>query len=413
MKEYEILNGGYQAQYTKFSRGSGCYLYDENNVEYIDMVMGAGSLILGHANEQVVNAIQEQSQHGSIFLQNNDKVQQLSQSIAEKIPEHLTKYIYCNSGSEATQRAVRIARAATNKSVIASFQGGWHGMNEWTLLDDGGRFGATNQSLPTRGIPDGALKETLSLPYNSENTFTLLRKHADVIAAVIIEPLQGSNPQPEIKYYLQKLEETCTDLNIILIFDEIITGFRINSGGGANYFSIKPDIATYGKILGGGLPIGMVAISDDIHHKTFLDPNKSMLTGGTFSANPLSAAAGNAAIIQLDEHSYKKLDGLGALFRQLANEKFVHFNIPFKADGLGSISRIYFTDQPFKNREERDQLEIKNSLQSQFKTKLWEKKIIWPTNGIICNALCQTNELIQHVVEQVVDTAINIIELPR
>jgi len=404
MKQYEILNAGYQEENSRFSHGAGCNLYDENGIEYIDMAMGAGSLILGHTPQKTLEALHKQSRQGTIFLQNNSVIQQLSQTVSERIPKHLTKHVYCNSGSEATQRAVRIARAATNKSVIASFQGGWHGMNEWTLSENSDRF-VDNKSLSSIGIPNSALKETLLLPYNNEDTWKALQQHANVIAAVIIEPVQGSNPQKNIQPFLKKLEKMCKTLNIILIFDEMITGFRLHLGGGACYFDIKPDIATYGKILGGGLPIGMVAISNDIYEKTFLDPNKRMLTGGTFSANPLSAATGNATLDKLNKQSYQELNRLGALFRELANEQLNYYKIPFKAEGIGSISRIYFTNQPIKNRKERDQLEINNGLQAKFRQHLWRNKVIWPNNGIICNALCQTDELIEHVITRVINAA--------
>jgi glutamate-1-semialdehyde 2,1-aminomutase len=408
MNSFEILNHGYQSNHLEFSYGSGSHLYDESETAYIDMALGSGSLILGHAPSAIVNTINKQSQLGTLFLQNNNSTQQLSQRVCDKIPKHLTKHIYCNSGSEATQRAVRIARAATNKTVIASFQGGWHGMNEWTLHDDGGRFGINSSSLPSLGIPTSVMNETLSLPYNNEECWSILERHADVIAAVIIEPLQGSNPQPDIKSFLKKLEQVCNQLNIILIFDEIITGFRLHPGGGASYFDIKPDIATYGKILGGGLPIGLVTISEAIHSKTFLDTNKTMLTGGTFSANPLSTATGTEVLSHLNAASYETLNSLGTLFRQLTNEKFEHYNIPFRARGLGSISRIYFTDKPVRNRAERDLFEIDAKLQIKFRQLLWQSRVIWPANGIICQALCQSNQLIEEITNHIIDAAKNL-----
>lgn len=404
MNQYNILNPGYGLEDTQFIKGKGSYLYSKNGDKYIDMSMGAGALILGHAPEKIITAVEKQLNKGTLFLQNNTIVQKLSEQISKRIPEYLKHHIYCNTGSEATQRAVRLARAASGKMHIASFQGGWHGMNEWTLLDDGGRFG-DRIVKPYSGIPEVALDYSILLPYNDDSIWLKLEENANKLAAIIIEPIQGSNPQPQIYNYLEKLITVCNKLNIMVIFDEVITGFRFGKGGVAKAFKLTPDIVTYGKVLGGGLPIGLVAFNHQVHQKTFNNPDNKILTGGTFSANPLSAASALATLNELNESLYTDIDKLAKYFRKKLNELFKSNHIPFKADGIYSISRVYFTDHTIKNRQERDEYELPSHLQLKFRELLWEKNIIWPNNGIVCFSITHNIRLIDTVITEIITAA--------
>jgi glutamate-1-semialdehyde 2,1-aminomutase len=405
-KAFNILNGGYSSDNPIFLKGQRNKLQAEDGEWYIDMAMGAGSLIFGHGEKDIVDAISSQAQHSSILLQNNTIIQDFSQKIATFVPSYLNKFVFCNTGSEATQRAVRLARAATGKTHIASFQGGWHGMNEWTLLDDGGRFGET-KIKSYAGIPQVALNHSVLLPYNCDLVWQLLEENAGKLAAIIIEPIQGSNPQSNIRLYLEKLIAYCKSLEILVIFDEVITGFRLAQGGASEDFRLKADIVTYGKILGGGLPIGMVACSERVFQKTFAVPSKSILTGGTFSANPLTAAAGLATLKKLNDDLYLKLNALGEHFRQELNNGFKLHGIPFKADGYKSINRVYFTDQSIRNRAERDKLELPAEKQNQFRKSLYEQKVIWPTNGVICLSSSLDIVTLDEVIEKVIIAAKN------
>jgi glutamate-1-semialdehyde 2,1-aminomutase len=283
-------------------------------------------------------------------------------------------------------------------------------MNEWTLLDDGGRFGES-KIKSYAGIPQVALDHALLLPYNCDSIWDLLSKQADKLAAIIIEPIQGSNPQNNISQYLEKLVSHCNNLGILVIFDEVITGFRLSPGGACQNFDLKPDIVTYGKVLGGGLPIGMVACSDFVYQQTFANPAKSILTGGTFSANPLSAAAGLATLNKLTEHVYFKLESLGEYFRKTLNQLFELQRIPFKAGGYKSINRIYFTDLPLKNRAERDKYEISADKQRQFRELLYKEQVIWPTNGVICLPSSLDLATLDEVIDKVLAAAQEIIAL--
>lgn len=401
---YRIINPGYDTQAKQFTRAHGNFLFDQNETAYIDMVMGAGSLILGHSPKAVVEKVQEQSEKSSLLLQNNPNVQALSKKVAQLIPAELNNHIYCNTGSEATQRAVRLARAATGKTHIASFQGGWHGMNEWTLLDDGGRFGAST-IRSDNGIPKVALEYSLLLPYNDNAVWEIIDKNAARLAAIIIEPLQGSNPQPKIYPFLSSLTEYCQKLGILVIYDEIITGFRVAPGGAASLMNLKPDIATYGKILGGGLPLGLVALSEDVYNQSFADKDKQILTGGTFSANPMSATAGLATLEQLNSQVYTRIQQLTEFFLSNLNQAFKDNKINFFADGSGSINRIYFTTHNIKNRQQRDSFEISAEKQTKFRSLLMQQNILWPTNGIICMPASQNETLLSEVIDKIIYAA--------
>ncbi|MCF2948111.1 aminotransferase class III-fold pyridoxal phosphate-dependent enzyme [Paraglaciecola aquimarina] len=401
---FKILNGGYNQSNQQFVKGVKNTLTSLDGENYIDMTMGAGSLIFGHADEDIVKAIEQQAKCSPIYLQNNPVIQALGQKVSEFLPDNLSNYIFCNTGSEATQRAIRLARAATGKMHIASFQGGWHGMNEWTLLDDGGRFGET-KIRSYAGIPDSALEYSLLLPYNDESIWPTLKENADKLAAIIIEPIQGSNPQPAIKDYLTKLVKHCRSLGILVIFDEIITGFRVAKGGASQAFNLEADIVTYGKVLGGGLPMGLVACNQFVYDNTFAEPTKSILTGGTFSANPLSAAAGLATLNKLTDEVYARISDLSDYFRNSLNQTFQKLDIPFMANGYQSISRIYFTNKPIQNRKQRDALECPAHVQSKFREELWKAGIIWPTNGIVCMPATQTKSTLDTVITHVMNCA--------
>lgn len=404
---YWIRNSGYSPKDKIFVKSEGHYIFDQEGRPFLDLAMGAGSLIFGHSPQFIQQALSQQASCGTIFLQNNLNIQNLSEVISQRIPAQLSNHIYCNSGSEATQRALRLARAATGKMKIASFHGGWHGMNEWTLLDNGGRFDTSVK--PYEGIPPEILKYSVLLPYNSKDTFTELEKNSSDLAAIIIEPLQGSNPQPQIASFLRELVGYCNKKNILVIFDEIITGFRLHSGGAAQLFGIVPDIATYGKVLGGGLPVGLVTFNESVCAKTFDIPDKRILTGGTFSANPFVALAGLATLKKLSSDVYLDLNFIGEYFRERMNSAFVKNSLPLYADGVGSISRIYFTPTKINNREERDKLEMSPDVQRQFRLSLEKKNILWPTNGILCHSTCFTKEIANTVVDEVAATLLQVL----
>ncbi|MFB0584301.1 aminotransferase class III-fold pyridoxal phosphate-dependent enzyme [Aeromonas salmonicida] len=401
MTLYTIHHPGYVENTTKYIAAKGAYLINENGQSILDAGLAAGSQILGHSHSEIVSALCEQAEQGIIFLNNNDKIQNLAEQLAEILPPSLNNFVFCNSGSEATQRALRYARAATGKDKIASFHGGWHGMNEWTLRDDGGRFCMNDHRLPN-GIPDSVLQHSILLPYNDNMAFDIIEKNKNELAAICIEPIQGSNPRDDIIPFLIQLEQHCKKNGILVIYDEIISGFRIGISGASGAWGLTPDIVTYGKILGGGLPVGLVAFTDSISRVTFRDEQKKMLSGGTFSANPLMAKTASTVINILKRQDYTAIDRLAEILRAETNNRLISLNIPCRLSGVASINRLYFTDQLIKNRAHRDRLELNSEFQRMFRVQMMQLNVLWPTNGIIFTGFCHNESLMKELSDNIV-----------
>tara|TARA_B100000965_G_scaffold372562_1_gene362346 strand:- start:15022 stop:16263 length:1242 start_codon:yes stop_codon:yes gene_type:complete len=401
MPSYTLHHSGYKAEDFEVESASSNYLHLRDGRKLLDVGFGAGSQILGYSPPTVVEAIKKQSKNGVLFLNNNRQINILAEQLLSCLPKPLKHFVFCNSGSEATQRAIRYARAATNKNKIACFAGGWHGMNEWTLMDDGGRFDNPKPNLPS-GIPDDILKHSLLLPYNDDKVFELLKENKDQLAAICVEPTQGSNPREDIVPFLKKVEEFCKSNGIIVIYDEIITGFRLSLGGASTAWQLEPDIVTYGKILGGGLPVGLVAFSHEVASNTFLDSSKQMLSGGTFSANPLVAATASSVLECLHKEDYDSLNYNAECFRNHTNNKLKSLDIPSYLMGAGSISRVVFTDKPIRNRAERDKFEAHYLVQQRFRDSMLKREILWPKNGIIFTSFVCTKAHLEYLSDSIV-----------
>ena len=403
---YIIHNNGYDiTNEPVIASSNGSFLKSTSGEKYFDPGLGAGSQILGYSNKNITYAIKKQIEKGSIYLHNNLNIQLFTKKLTEILPSEFTNFIYCNSGSEATQRALRIARVATGRKKIAYFQGGWHGMNEWTMNNDGERFGKF--FIPKEdGITKNLRKDSILLPYNDDKAFEIIQANSNDLACIIVEPVQGSNPRNDITNFLNKIQQTCKKFDIIFILDEIITGFRLGIGGASKLWNLHPDIITYGKIIGGGLPIGLVSLTNEISSRSFGDKNKSVPTGGTFSANPLVATAGLSVLNILETKDYNYINQLGELMRSLVNSYYKKYGIPLSVIGTNSISRLVFTDQKFKNRMERDYLERgTQSKQIEFRKKMLCKNILWPNNGILFTGFCNTKKEIEDLATKINETS--------
>ena len=403
---YIIHNNGYGIINKPVIASSyGSFLKSTSGEKYLDPGLGAGSQILGYSNKSITNAIKNQIEKGSIYLHNNLNIHSLTKKLSEILPSQFTNFIYCNSGSEATQRALRIARAATGRNKIAYFHGGWHGMNEWTMNNDGERFGKF--FIPKEdGIPKILKKNCILLPYNDDKAFEIIKANSNELACIIVEPVQGSNPRNDIIKFLNKIQKICNKLDILFILDEIITGFRLGIGGASKLWNLHPDITTYGKIIGGGLPIGLVSLTNEIAFRSFGDKNKYVPTGGTFSANPLVATAGLSVLNILDTKDYNYINQLGELMRNLVSSYNKKHGIPLSVIGTNSISRIVFTDQKFKNRKERDHFEKgTQNKQIEFRKKMLDKNILWPNNGILFTGFCNTKNQIENLAAKINETS--------
>ncbi len=333
-------------------KGEGPRLWDVDGNEYIDFQIGFGSLILGHRHPVVRAAIDDQAnQRGWQFgLHNPNQVGLAEQLVgADNCVERV---IFCNSGTEATMYAIRAGRAFTGKAKLAMFDGAYHGAHDYGIgRPDPASPRDAPEYLPTgAGVPPAVVDNQLMLPYRSERAFDIIREHAGELAMVMIEPAQSSNPHrnDEVGEFLHELLAVCRDNDVLLMLDEVITGFRFAFGGAQEYYGIRPDLATYGKVIGGGLPVGAVGGRADImrlfNAMAEGDP-RGIMSGGTFSGNPLTMAAGYAQVKHLNENRqsiYPQIDALGARLARQVNDFARGENMAVQMLNAGSMFQLYF-----------------------------------------------------------------------
>jgi glutamate-1-semialdehyde 2,1-aminomutase len=380
-----ILNEGYDSRLETdyIVRAEGCHIWDAAGRKYVDLAMGGGSMVLGHGNREVEEAIHEQASKGTVFAAPHMAVHEMGELLAQCLP-WFGGFVFCNSGSEAVMRLARIARAVTGKRKIGLFSGCWHGSWDGTLVEEDYR-GPTVQpwAIPkSNGILSSVLGEVLLLPYRDSAAFNLIRAHAADLACVLIEPVQGSNPGGDkIASFLQGLRNVTTECGVLLAFDEVVTGFRLAPGGGQQYFVVYGDLAAYGKILGGGLPVGMVAGA-----KAIMDEarRRGVFFGGTFSANPMTIAAGLATLRYLVQHpeTYDYLASAGNLLRSTVSQYCHEHNLSANMMGVGSISRLVLTKDPIQSRRERDLKEPDVEGQKRFYADVKARGVWLGTNRI-------------------------------
>ena len=383
-----IYNEGYgltpQPHY--IGDAEGCRVFGQDGKEYIDLAMGGGSLILGHAHPVVVEAVEEQAAKGSICTAPHAAVHEMDEALDRCIP-WLPGRVWCNSGSEAVMRLVRIARAVTGKRKIGLFSGCWHGSWDGTLVEEDYSYNlSSDASEPfmkrkSAGIPGRPSDSIVFLPYRESAAFSLIRDAKDELACVLIEPVQGSNPSGDVEGFLANLRHTTTDCSVLLAFDEVVTGFRLGLGGGQEHFGVHGDLAAYGKIIGGGLPVGMVAGTQDIMAKA---RSEGVFYGGTFSANPLTIAAGLATLRYLTQHpeTYRQLADMGTLLRSSVNRDCALHGRPAHMIGAGSISRLILAPSPIHSRRERDLKEPDAAAQGKYYAAVKDRGVWIGTNRI-------------------------------
>ncbi len=323
-------------------KAEGCRLVDEDDHSYIDYCLGYGPLILGHANPIVMDAVKSQLDNGTLY----GTPTELEIRFAEKVIRHVPSaemVRFVNTGTEATMGAIRLARGVTKKSKIIKFEGAFHGAHDYVLVKAGS--GATTHGVPdSAGIPAETTENTILAPFNDESAVEdIVKKEGDDLACIILEPIIGNSGcvLPK-KGYLQFLRKITAENNILLIFDEVITGFRLGLGGAQQHFGVTPDITTLGKILGGGLPIGCIAASREIMEN--MAPLGPIYQAGTFNGNPLSAVAGLAALSELERGDvYKSLARSGEKMRQGLSDITMDLGVETRIYGAGSMYQMYFT----------------------------------------------------------------------
>jgi len=386
-----LYNEGYQpgAEELWVDWARGGRIRDVRGNSYVDLNLGAGTALLGHAHPVVTAAISEQAARGTLYIRPNPIAREFAELLVKAVPS-LGGVVFCNSGAEATMRACRIARAFTGKSKIAMFSGGWHGAHDQLLIEEdyGGNAVAPRACHRSAGIPRELLDLVVFLPYNDDHAFELITRHRNELAMVLIEPSQGSNPRADVGPFLKRLRQTTKAANVLLGFDEVITGFRVALGGAQEFYDIEADIVTYGKIVGGGLSIGVIAGRKDIMEAVRQVPDgtgRSVLMGGTFSANPLAMAAGRATLrLLLDGRGriYAALNDAGTRIVQGVNRLCGQSGIPVHATGIGSMFRLIFTDRPIRSRRERDALELGYDIQNRFYTAVLNRGVHVGSNRI-------------------------------
>ena len=277
--------------------GNGARIIDEDDNTYIDFCCSWGPLILGHNNDYIRTKVVETIAKGTSFGTPNQLGNQLGKLIIEN-NRYIEKMRFVSSGTEAVMSAIRLARGVTGKNKVVKFDGCYHGHVDSLLVKAGSGL-ATFGVSTSAGIPDSFAKETLVIPLNDlEALEKVLIEHNKEIACIIIEPVPANNGLLiQDKCYLVALREMCTKYNVLLIFDEVISGFRVGFEGAAGYYDIQPDIITYGKIIGGGMPVGAYAASHEI--MSHIAPDGNVYQAGTLSANPVAMSAGMAAVEQL------------------------------------------------------------------------------------------------------------------
>jgi glutamate-1-semialdehyde 2,1-aminomutase len=327
-------------------RGTGPFLYDIDGHEYVDYVLSWGPLILGHANPAVVKAVTQAAQRGSSFGAPTEAESELGELVRSMVPS-IERVRFTSSGTEATMSAIRLARGYTGRDTIVKFAGCYHGHGDSFLIAAGS--GALTNGVPNSpGITQGVARDTIVLPFNdAEAVSAVFEANPDKIAAVIVEPYAGNMGfVPARAGYLQTLRDLCSKHGALLIFDEVMTGFRVARGGVQEREGVIPDLTTLGKVIGGGLPVGAFGGSAAIMAQ--LSPDGPVYQAGTLSGNPLAMAAGIATLraIQSDATLYGRLEVLAKLLCDGLHEVFSKYGFAHYSVYAGSMYCTFFTDTP-------------------------------------------------------------------
>jgi len=328
--------------------GKGARVTDEDGQDYVDYLIGSGPMLLGHSHPEVLEAVYAQLPHGQTFFANNAQGIELAEVIVDAVPcaEHLR---YVSSGGEADMYAMRLARAFTGRDKIVKFEGGYHGMcaEAQMSLAPSARVNFPQAVPDSAGIPESVQAEMLIAPYNDPDFIrSLMAEHGDQVAAIIVEPLQRIIPPAP--GFLELLRAEATKAGALLIFDEVVTGFRFAYGGAQAHYGVTPDIATLGKVIGGGFPLAAIVASAEImahFDKSAVGQNKWLMQMGTLSGNPVASVAGLKTLeILRRDGAYDQLRDLGRQVQGAFRDALDPTGIPYQIVGDETLFDIVFTD---------------------------------------------------------------------
>lgn len=327
-----------------FEKAQGAYLYDADGNRYIDYIGSWGPMIMGHSHPEIVNAIKNQAELGTSYGAPTGLESNVAELIIKNVPS-IEKIRMVNSGTEATMSSIRLARGFTNRDKIIKFDGCYHGHVDSLLIKAGS--GVLTFGLPdSPGIPEDLAKHTITCPYNDSAAFIeVFNSVKDDLAAVIVEPIAGNMGfVPGTEEFLQTLRSYTESNNSLLIFDEVMSGFRVSLGGAQEIFGIRPDITALGKVIGGGLPVGAFGGKKEI--MDFLAPEGPVYQAGTLSGNPLAMAAGSTLLnLLIDNDPYKKLEEKAELMLDGMYQIMSSAGIPFSTNQIGGMFGFFFSEE--------------------------------------------------------------------
>jgi glutamate-1-semialdehyde 2,1-aminomutase len=356
---YNVLPGGVNSPVRAFKavggtpvfvkEAKGAYFTDEDGNSYIDFIASWGPLLFGHAFEPVLDAVIERTRKGTSFGMPTALETELAELVVSMVP-NIDKVRFVNSGTEACMSAIRLARGYTGRDKIIKFAGCYHGHADAFLIQAGSgavTFGSPNSP----GVTPGTAKDTLLARYNDlESVEKLVKANPGEIAAVIIEPVAGNmGCIPPGPGFMEGLRDLCTRQGILLIFDEVMTGFRLAAGGAQQVLDIRADIVAFGKVIGGGLPVGAFAASKEIMRH--LAPEGPVYQAGTLSGNPLAMGAGLAMLqaIQSDREVFNRLEEKTAYLHKGLEGALQKSGLPYQINRFGSMISVHFTDEPVRD----------------------------------------------------------------
>ena len=350
----QVIPGGVNSPVRNFSpyplfvsSATGSKFKTVDGQEYLDYCMAYGALIDGHARAEIIEAVEKAARRGSIYGQPTETEVELAELISSVIPS-MAMVRLVNSGTEATMHAVRLARAFTGKKKLLKFEGGFHGSHDSVLVKAGS--GATLLGSPdSEGVPAETAQNTLVTRFNDEKlTSKIIRDRSDELAAVILEPVLGNiGPILPKNGFLETLRKVATENEVLLIFDEVITGFRLSLGGAQEFFKVRPDLTVLGKILGGGLPLSAFGGRREIMEK--IAPLGPVYQAGTYSGNPVSVSASLATLRSLKRRAgqlYPRLDRMGETMRRGISDHLESTRSKGQVSGVGSMFQLFFTERP-------------------------------------------------------------------